>query len=638
MPRAAQHTSHAKKRPAPPPEKSTAASSKAPAELASADSVIIRLPRQLADATRDAESPLALRAQLSDIILRVTAAAAAVFYERDADGQLQPAERQVTEDLEPFQEDLPSWSAWCETACRTGTIQMFLSDGRVPVGIVAVPVPVETGKPEAFCVVFDQQRGVGESVLAALQLVATHLTLWHERHGTGSSPAEFDALAAILEIVTSVSADRSLSQIAATIVADVKRQLSADQVVLATIDARKRRASIQAVSGLSHFDPRSPYITAIEAALDEAILHDALTAWPSPAEQAGHQALAHQQLCQAAGAETAISAPLRGGQQQIRGICLCLGTRRRLDRPEVRGFLQAAATPIGSSLDLFQSARRSVLQRLAAGMARQWRARWLTWSLALLIGGGAILCIPWPYKIACDSVVEPVIRRYVAAPFDGRLQKANVEPGDLVRKGDVLAQLDGRELRWELAGLEAEYGRAQKQRDVAMAARNTAEAQLARLEMEQLELKMQLLRHRSGQLDVRSPLDGIVVSGDLQRVQGAPLTVGQTLFEVAPLSEMVVEVAVPEKEVTYVAAGRRVAVRLNAYPSTILDGVVRRVHPRSEIRNDDSVFVAEVYLDNDSELLRPGMKGQAKIVGARRMLGWILLHDAWYWLAGRLGW
>ena len=168
-----------------------------------------------------------------------------------------------------------------------------------------------------------------------------------------------------------------------------------------------------------------------------------------------------------------------------------------------------------------------------------------------------VLCLPLKYRVGCDCQIQPVVRRFVAAPYDGKLEKTLVEPGDEVSENQLLAQLDGRELRWELAGLEAELNRAEKSRDAAMAIDEMAEAQQAGLEVERTQLKMQLLQNRLENLEVRSPLAGIVISGDLKKTEGAPLSVGQVMFEVSPLDRMIVEVEIPEREILHVEAGAK---------------------------------------------------------------------------------
>ncbi|MBC7817496.1 MAG: hypothetical protein IAG10_11445, partial [Planctomycetaceae bacterium] len=150
-------------------------------------------------------------------------------------------------------------------------------------------------------------------------------------------------------------------------------------------------------------------------------------------------------------------------------------------------------------------------------------------GLALGVLAAVAMVIPVPYSVNCDCELQPVTRRFVAAPFEGALEKAFVEVGDPVQADQLLARMDGKEVRWEQAGNAAEYERAAKERDAHLADQEFGEAQLAKLQMERLALTTKLLEHRNERLEIRSPIDGIVVSGELKRAEGIRLAMGQSL-------------------------------------------------------------------------------------------------------------
>ena len=117
-----------------------------------------------------------------------------------------------------------------------------------------------------------------------------------------------------------------------------------------------------------------------------------------------------------------------------------------------------------------------------------------------------------------------------------------------------------------------------------------------------------------------------------------PLTIGQTLFEIAPLESMIVEMSVPDDEISYIAVGQKIDVRLDAFPGQTWQTVAARVQPRSEIRGEDNVFIAEAELNNADGRLQPGMKGRAKLETGKRPLGWILFHKPWEYVSKKLSW
>jgi multidrug resistance efflux pump len=198
--------------------------------------------------------------------------------------------------------------------------------------------------------------------------------------------------------------------------------------------------------------------------------------------------------------------------------------------------------------------------------------------------------------------------------------------------------MDGRELTLQLASRQALVDQSRQRHTAALARRDAASAQFAFLELEQLEQEVGLLRHRQENLAIKSPLDGIVVSGDLHRAEGAPLAVGQKLFEVAPLDRMVVEASVPEHLILGVAPGQPVSLVLDSHSGVGLQGVVLRIHPQAEIRDGQNVFIAEVQLNSDDASLLPGMSGQAQIDVGSRPIAWVLFHRPWYYLRSKLLW
>ena len=148
--------------------------------------------------------------------------------------------------------------------------------------------------------------------------------------------------------------------------------------------------------------------------------------------------------------------------------------------------------------------------------------------------------------------------------------------------------------------------------------------------MQSQDQKRQLVESRIVNLDIKSPAAGIVVSGDLERSEGAPVTSGQALYEIAPLDRMIVEIEVKDEDIAHVEVGQEAVVKLDAYPGEIWKGKIDKIHPRSEIRESNNVFIAEVSLGEGGEALRPGMKGTATITTSSHALLWIMLHKAWY--------
>ena len=528
--------------------------------------------------------------------------------------------------------------AACQSAIQQQCQQARRSNNDPGGIIVAAPVYGPNRAVDAVALVFSAGSLAEESRCSLLQVVAAHLTLLHSLSPVSAIEAENRTLAAVLELLAKLGRCADAHQAFTTVVAELRLYLAAQSVVLGFCSGAQRNCEVQAISGIADFKSDAELVRHLESTLDEALIRNTVTTWPPSLETERHSALAHQRLCAQTGCKALVTVPLRDDRGGAVGTLAVLLPHDLSQRPETLPFVRACETSLGACLWRWKQAGRSWRARVTETVRQKFKAR----RVAILLGAAGmlfmLLAMPVRYKVSCSATVQPATRRFVVAPFDAKLERALVGPGDVVSAGEVLALLDGRELRLEVASLTADVNRASKQSDAALATHNVAEAQQAQLEMERLNLKIRLLEQRMQQLEIKAPLAGVIASGDLRKAEGAPLSLGQSLFEVAPLEQMVVELSVPEDDIAYVVEGSEVTVRLDAYAGEPWTGTVTRIHPRSEIRDQRTVFVVEVMFDNTSAMLRPGMQGSAKIVGPPATLAWSWFHKPWHRLKAALSW
>ena len=269
-----------------------------------------------------------------------------------------------------------------------------------------------------------------------------------------------------------------------------------------------------------------------------------------------------------------------------------------------------------------------VLERLG------YRAKfWVAIAFAIVV---IIAVFPIRYPVACSARVEPVHQRLISAPFEATLMESMARPGEHVKKDQVLAVLDGRPLRLELESAESELHRASKEHNVALATGKIAEAQQLMLQRQRFARRIDLLNDRLSRLTLTSPIGGVVVSGDVEKFVGASIEIGQTIFEVAPLNTMVVEIEIPEHEIGFVKPDAMSRVRIGAVGGKSIRMPLSDLYPAAELRNDQNVFVGRIIVDNEQLQLRPGMQGDATIYGPLRPLAWSWVRGSWervlWWL------
>ncbi len=391
---------------------------------------------------------------------------------------------------------------------------------------------------------------------------------------------------------------------------------------------------LRAVSGVQRLDAKSPAHQPIESALREALLAGAQVDF-TPADTGRGATIAHELLQQNTGATRLTSLPFPEG----RGAILFEWNAE----PERRtSALLDAALPFVPSL--FRFIERARPNPAAYFFRRIWQRASGNGRRAIIVGAivaAALLACPFHTSIRADCRLVPKVKRTVAAPFDGQLGRTRVQPGDKVAAGDILVAMDNRELKLKQAELTASRDQALKKRDRAMSnpeGTDFSAAQVAAFEADGIAQELALVERKLAMLEVKAPIAGVVVSGDLRRAEGQPIRQGQVLFEVAPLDAMLVEVDVPDREFSRVRAGLPVSFRLEAFSGWSGVGKIERVHPQSEQRDGANVFIAEASVALDAPELRPGMRGRAVIEGDRRALIWIIGHRFAEWVQTTLWW
>ncbi len=198
-------------------------------------------------------------------------------------------------------------------------------------------------------------------------------------------------------------------------------------------------------------------------------------------------------------------------------------------------------------------------------------ARTLPKTLSIL---GAVLAVIlflwlWPARFTVESkgTLEPVIRQEVYAGIDGVVEDLKVEHGANVTKDQTLALLRNIELGVALTEIEGQrltnlqrlstLQRAAEERNIKLEQRMQVQGDLAEAQQKQLSLDAQwdLYKAKQLELNVKSPINGVVVTWDLRnRLIQRPVQKGQALLRVADTTgPWQVELQMPENRMGHVA-------------------------------------------------------------------------------------
>jgi len=235
--------------------------------------------------------------------------------------------------------------------------------------------------------------------------------------------------------------------------------------------------------------------------------------------------------------------------------------------------------------------------------------------------------------VTVSGVVEPIRVIAVNSQLAGALLSVEVQEGDAVAENAVLARIDDRELRAQLASAEAAYQVAsatyeRSQRLWERQVITAAEYERDRAAFAAAEAQVQQLRTRLEYATIRSPVTGVVATKHVE--QGDVVGAQTRLFTIADVSTMVVRVQVSELDVVHVSPGDMANVVLDAYPDRPIVGRVRRIFPTADPTT--RLVPVEVALEGEgAQLARTGFLArvslklnttmQARLVPASAVLG-----------------
>lgn len=388
------------------------------------------------------------------------------------------------------------------------------------------------------------------------------------------------------QFTRSIHRPTQLAAICYAIANEARLLLGCDRV--AVLIRRSRRSRVQAISGVDAVDVRANVVAKLEV-LAQAVANGNGELWYSRTH-ASHDAEIEDLLqiyLDASPARTLAILPLTAEHQEGEDFAEPLGVLVAESFHAAsfeEGFAQrfrALAEQASVAVQRGQELQRVPLLGLMRQVGRMgWlvRARQLPKSLAvllvLIVSIAALVLAPAEFKVEARGELQPQRRATVFAASDGVVRSISVSHGQRVAQDAVLLTLRKPQLELELSRVEGERQTALRRLTSVLSARldaqnNKAETpqQLRQLAAEEEELKVTLqgleqqlkaLQSQQADLQVRSPLDGEVLTWNIyQMLQARPVQRGQALLNVGDLSgPWSLELHIPDSAIGHVASAR----------------------------------------------------------------------------------
>jgi RND family efflux transporter MFP subunit len=276
-----------------------------------------------------------------------------------------------------------------------------------------------------------------------------------------------------------------------------------------------------------------------------------------------------------------------------------------------------------------------LLQKKKRFLAMEKRRRGLIIAVAAALALFFIFC-PLPMRVSGEATVAPAALAQVQPGVDGVVKRVYIHEGDHVQKNAALAELEGWNYRSEVAAAQAKYSETSEAMNRALAQNDGTRAGTLRIEADYWKAELARAQERLERTTIRSPMEGIVTTPNIENAVGRRLTQGDTFAEISETSKVTVDVAVPEDEATLLQSSQQAAIKLESFPVRTFRGEVKVVSPQGQVEAEHRVFVARVSVANDDGLIRPGMQGQAKISVGWHPAGYVVFRGTAMWIWTKL--
>ncbi len=246
-------------------------------------------------------------------------------------------------------------------------------------------------------------------------------------------------------------------------------------------------------------------------------------------------------------------------------------------------------------------------------------------------GGAGFSMPPMPVEVATASVqlVEDKFEAIgtidanesitVVSELDAAVTRLPFTEGSLVRKGDLIAQLDDSQIAAEVERASALYAQSQSNHArvkavVEQHAGSPQDLDDAEASLKVAEANLALAKARFAKTRIVAPFDGIV--GSRKVSVGTFLRIGNAVTDLANIDELRVNFSAPERFLSQLTKGAEVSISTTAFPGYVVKGSIIVIEPVLDPETRSARVVARV--PNPGRRFRPGMSANVIAVLSER--------------------
>lgn len=241
--------------------------------------------------------------------------------------------------------------------------------------------------------------------------------------------------------------------------------------------------------------------------------------------------------------------------------------------------------------------------------------------------------------VTATGTVSPTTKVEITSQVSGTIKNVYVDFNSVVKKGDLLAEIDQAPFKAELRQAEANLKKAQADVRLAKVVMDANEELYGKrlipkqeyddskvryssavASVEQAKAQVELARSKLSYSIIRSPIDGVVMSKNAN--VGQTIAIGQgssPLFVLAEdLTRIDVDAHVSEADIGRIDIGQEALFTVDAYPNQTFKGTVRQIRNEPITKNNVVTYDVIILVDNEGLKLKPGMTAEVRILVAHK--------------------
>lgn len=244
--------------------------------------------------------------------------------------------------------------------------------------------------------------------------------------------------------------------------------------------------------------------------------------------------------------------------------------------------------------------------------------------------------------VEATGVIQPINAVQVRSKASGQIMKMPAELGSRVKPGDLLVQVDPRQVTNNYNQAKAALLAAQANLTVTKTQLDRAEGLAKAGVLTAPDLETAQLNYANAQstvaaaktnLDnaqialedarIESPITGVVIEKDVsigQVISSATNNAGggTLLLQMADLGQVMDSTLVSESDIGNVKPGQKATVKVDAYPNRAFTGTVEKIAPEATVQQSVTMFPVLIRLDNKDGALMPGMNSDVSVLVQQR--------------------